>query len=78
MMVLRQTTVVAGAGIVIGIALGTGATALVRSKFFGIGVVEWTVLVSVGAGMLFVSLAVAYFSARPWIAVDPMEAVRHA
>ena len=77
-MVLRQTIAVAGAGTAIGIGLGTIATALLRSKFFGIGVVEWTVLVSVGAGMLCVSLAVAYFSARPWITVNPMEAVRHA
>jgi predicted permease len=77
-MVLRQTLVVAGAGIAIGIALGTVATALLRSQFFGIGVVEWTVLVSVSAGMLLVSLAVTYLSARPWISVNPMEAVRHA
>ena len=77
-MVLRQTLVVTGAGIAIGITLGTVATALLRSKFFGIGVVEWTVVISVGAGMLLASLAVAYFSAQPWIAVNPMEAVRHA
>jgi ABC-type antimicrobial peptide transport system permease subunit len=77
-MVLRQTLVVAGAGIAIGIALGTVATALLRSQFFGIGVVEWTVLTSVSAGMLLVSLAVTYLSARPWISVNPMEAVRHA
>jgi predicted permease len=77
-MVLSQTIAVAGAGITIGIALGAVATALLRSKLFGIGVVEWTVLVSVSAGMLCMSLAVAYFSARPWITVNPMEAVRHA
>jgi ABC-type antimicrobial peptide transport system permease subunit len=77
-MILRQTLVVSGAGVGIGIALGTVATALLRSKFFGIGVVEWTVLLPTGAGMLLASLAVAYLSARPWIAVNPMEAVRHA
>jgi hypothetical protein len=77
-MVLRQTIAMAGAGVAIGIALGIGTTALIRSKFFGIGVVEGTVLVSVGGGMLCISLAVAYFSARPWIAVNPMDAVRHS
>lgn len=77
-LVLQQTIMVSAVGITIGIVLGTVATALLRSKFFGIGVVEWTVLVSVSAGMLFLSLAVGYFSARPWILVDPMEAVRHA
>ena len=77
-MILRQTSLVAGTGIAIGIVLGTIATALLRSKFFGIGVVEWAVLIPVAAGMLGVSLAVAYFSARPWIEIHPMEAVRHA
>ena len=28
--------------------------------------------------MLALSLLVAYVSARPWIAINPMEAVRHA
>src|SRR5262249_24746345 len=77
-MILRQTSLVAGAGVAIGIALGIVAPALLRSQFFGIGVVEWTVLAPVGAGMLAASLTVAYFSARPWIAVNPMETVRHA
>ena len=45
---------------------------------FRIGAVEWTVLVPVTLFMLGVSLLVAYVSARPWIAVDPMEAVRHS
>jgi hypothetical protein len=42
------------------------------------GVVEWTVLVSVGTGMLLISLAVAYLPASAWILVNPMEAVRRA
>jgi len=77
-MILRQTVMVAGSGIALGVLLGVAATAVLRSKFFGIGVVEWTVLIPVGAGMLAVSLAVAYLSARPWLDVNPMEAVRHA
>jgi hypothetical protein len=39
---------------------------------------EWSVLVPVSAAMLVLSLAVAYFSARPWMKVDPMEAVGHS
>jgi hypothetical protein len=35
-------------------------------------------LLPVGAVMLALSLLVAYFSAKPWIAINPMEAVRHA
>ena len=77
-MIFRQTLLVAGAGTVVGIALGVIATILLRSQFFGIGVVELSVLIPVAAGMIGISLAVAYLSARRWIKVDPMEAVRHA
>lgn len=76
-MILGETITVSSLGIAFGIALGAAATVLLRSQFFGIGAVEWTVLIPVGTGMLCVSLAVAYLSARPWILADPMEAVRH-
>jgi ABC-type antimicrobial peptide transport system permease subunit len=76
-MVLRHTLAIAGTGIAFGILLGIGATVLLRSQFYGISAVEWTVLVPVGAAMLAVSLLVAYLSARSWIRVDPMAAVRH-
>jgi putative ABC transport system permease protein len=77
-MVMRQTLVVAGAGVALGILFGIGGTVVFRSQFFGIGTVEWTVLVPVGAAMLVLSLVVAYVSARPWVTADPMDAVRHA
>jgi predicted permease len=77
-MVLLQTTLVSGAGVAIGALLGVVATILFRSQLFGISPFEWIVLVPVSATMLALSLLVAYFSARPWIRVDPMEALRHA
>jgi ABC-type antimicrobial peptide transport system permease subunit len=77
-MILRQTLVIAGTGVAIGILLGVGITMLVRSQFYEIGAVEWSVLVPVGVAMLAVSLLVAYLSARPWITINPMESVRHA
>jgi ABC-type antimicrobial peptide transport system permease subunit len=76
-MVLRQVLPVAGMGVAIGILLGVGATILLRSRFYQIGAVEWSVLIPVSAAMLAVSLVVAYLSAMPWINADPMEAVRH-
>jgi ABC-type antimicrobial peptide transport system permease subunit len=76
-MVLRQVLLIAGTGVAIGLLLGAGAGMLLRSQFYRIGAVEWTVLIPVSSLMLAVSLLVAYFSARPWIAADPMEAVRH-
>lgn len=76
-MVLRQTGATAVAGISFGILLGIAATVIFQSQFYGIGAVEWTVLVPVAAAMLSVCLLVSYVSARPWIKVDPMKAVRH-
>jgi putative ABC transport system permease protein len=75
-MVLRQTATVAGGGIVIGLLLGIGATIALESQLYRIGPVEWTVLLPVSAAMM--ALAMAYLSARRWLKVDPMEAVRHA
>lgn len=76
-MILWQTVRTTGVGIAIGIVSGGVATILLRSQFYGIGFIEWTVLVAVGACMLVVSLLVASFSAVPWIRIDPLEAVRH-
>src|SRR4029077_17323055 len=77
-MVLRQTLLITGAGTAIGIVLGVGVTVLLRSQFYGVSAVEWTVLFPVTAMMLAISALVAYLCARSWISIDPMEAVRHA
>jgi putative ABC transport system permease protein len=77
-MVLRQTLKITATGVLIGILLGVGLTMGVRSQLYGIGSVEWTVLVAVSVAMLAISLMVAFLSARSWVTVDPMEAVRHA
>jgi ABC-type antimicrobial peptide transport system permease subunit len=76
-MVLRETSVVVGAGIVAGMLAGIAATLLLRSQFYGISAVELLVLLPVGAGMLVLSLVLAYLSARPWTMIDPLESVRH-
>jgi ABC-type antimicrobial peptide transport system permease subunit len=77
-MVLRQTMIIAGAGIALGSLLGIGGTILFRDQFYGISAVEWAVLLPVSAVMMALSLLIAYLSARPWITINPMEAVRHA
>ncbi len=76
-MVLRQTLLITGIGIGIGTALGIVATVLLRSKFYGVSVVEWPVLVPVIVAMLGISAGVAWLGASSWIRIDPMEAVRH-
>lgn len=76
-MILQETAAVASIGIVAGIVVGIVGTVLVKSQFYGVRPVEWTVLMPVAVGVLGLALAAAYLSSRSWIKVDPMEAVRH-
>lgn len=77
-MILGQTAIVAGTGVALGCILGAAGTVVFQSQLYQVGSVEWIVLVPVAATMVAVSLLVSYLSARPWLKVDPMEAVRHA
>src|SRR5215469_177875 len=77
-LVFRQTLLVAGSGTLLGALFGVGATMLLRSQFYGIGSVEWSVLTPVAAGMLLLSFTITYLSARSYIKVDPLETIRHA
>ncbi len=77
-MVLRQTLMTTGIAVVCGMSLGAVATIALRSQFYGISPLEWTVFLPVSLGMISLSLVVAFVSARRWTKVDPMETVRHA
>jgi predicted permease len=76
-MVMRRTALIAGIGVAAGTALGICATVLLRSQFFGIRAVEWYVLAPVGVSMILLAMAVAIAAARPWVRMNPMDAVRH-
>lgn len=77
-MVLGQTMIISSVGVAVGSLLGIGGAIVFRDQLYGIRAIEWIVLLPVGAAMLMLSLAIAYLSARPWITINPMEAVRHA
>ena len=77
-MLLRQSAVVVGVGVAIGLALGTVASTILKSQFYRMGAVEWTVLLPVTAAVMGLALVMTCLSAMPWLRVDPMEAVRHA
>jgi predicted permease len=74
---LRQTAMISGVGVSVGLFLGIAATILLRSQFYEIRAVELHVLVPVGCAMAVISTAIAYVAARPWIKVNPLEAIRH-
>jgi predicted permease len=77
-MILRQTCVVTGAGVCLGIVGGIVASTLVRSQLYGIRPVEWGVFLAVAFTMAAMTVLTAYSAARPWMRADPMESVRHA
>jgi ABC-type antimicrobial peptide transport system permease subunit len=77
-MLMRQSAMVAGTGVAIGLALGTVAGALLQSQLYRMGAVEWTVLLPVTTAVMGLALAMTCLSAMPWLRVDPMQAVRHA
>lgn len=75
---LRQTAMISGLGVAIGLLLGIAATIVFNSQFYGIRSIELWVLIPVAVGMVLISMAIAYAAARPWINASPMDAVRHA
>ncbi|MGB9460469.1 MAG: FtsX-like permease family protein, partial [Candidatus Acidiferrum sp.] len=77
-MILRQTSVVTAAGVVLGILGGIIASMLVRSLLYGIHPVEWFVFLAVALIVGGMTMLTAYSAARPWMRADPMESVRHA
>ena len=76
-MFLRQTAIISGVGVSIGLFLGVTATILFRSQFYEIHAVELHVLVPVALAMALISMAIAYLAARPWIKVNTLEAIHH-
>jgi putative ABC transport system permease protein len=76
-MFLRQTAMVAGVGVSVGLILGIVATSVFQSQFFQISTVELHVLIPVAAAMMLLALGICYAAGRPWIRVSPLDAVRH-
>jgi putative ABC transport system permease protein len=77
-MFLRRTAIISGVGISVGLALSIAATIVFKSQFYEVHALELHVLIPVALIMLLVAMAIAYVAVRPWINVDPIEAVRHA
>jgi hypothetical protein len=76
-LILRQTSVVTGIGIFLGIAGGIWASALARSLLYQIQPIEWSVFLGTAFAMFAMTVVMAYSGARPWMSVDPMQSVRH-
>ena len=64
-MLLRQSAAVVGAGVAIGLMLGIVASAFLKSQFYRMGALEWTVLLPVTAAVMGLALIVTCLSAMP-------------
>jgi predicted permease len=76
-MVVRQAMVLAGGGIVIGLAAAFGLTRLMKSLLFEVKPNDPVVFVTVAGVLGFVALIASYLPARRALRVDPVVALRH-
>ena len=75
-MVLSQGMLVAGAGIVLGLAIALGASRVIQSLLFGVSPFDVTTLAAVTGLIALVSLVGCYLPARSATRVDPMIVLR--
>ena len=75
-MILRQSLVLVGIGLALGIPAAVASTRLVESLLFGLGPRDPTVLAAAAYVMLAVGLAAAYVPARRASRIDPLVALR--
>ena len=76
-LILRQTLVLAGAGIVIGLAGAAGVTQLLTSMLFGLKATDPLTYTAVVALLVVAALVASYIPARRAMRVDPMIALRY-
>jgi ABC-type antimicrobial peptide transport system permease subunit len=77
MMVLRETALLAAAGIVIGIVAATGLTRYIGSMLYGLKSSDPLTLCSAVVLLLAVALIAGWWPARRASRLDPMVALRH-
>jgi putative ABC transport system permease protein len=76
-LILRQSLVLVGAGIVAGIIVTAGATRLLTAMLYGVGATDLLTYGGVIALLLLAALLASYFPARRAAHVDPMVALRY-
>jgi putative ABC transport system permease protein len=74
---LRQTLLLAGAGIVIGLAGAAAATQFLTSILFGVKATDPATYAAVVALLALAALGASYIPAKRAMRVDPMVALRY-
>jgi putative ABC transport system permease protein len=75
-LVLREGSVLAIAGIILGLVEGMLATRLLRSMLFDVAPTDAPTFAAVAAGLVVVTLAATYVPARRGAREDPLRAMR--
>jgi putative ABC transport system permease protein len=76
-MILRETLVLAVAGLAVGIPCALAASHLIAHLLFNVSANDPLTLIAVGVALAAVALLAGYLPARRAMAVDPMLALRH-
>ena len=75
-MILRQALVLAGGGVVVGLAGSVGLTRLMSSLLFGVSPMDPVTFASVAVALAAIALVASYLPARRAASVDPIVALR--
>ena len=76
-MILRESTWLAAAGIVVGVGAALGLTHFIRTMLYGVAPYDASTVVGGALILLAVALAASWIPARRAARVQPMEALRH-
>jgi ABC-type antimicrobial peptide transport system permease subunit len=75
-MVLREGMILAGAGLLIGLAVAAGVTRVMSALLFGVSAIDPVTYVSVALALGLVAMLANYLPALRATRVDPVEALR--
>jgi putative ABC transport system permease protein len=76
-LVLREGLVIAGIGVVIGIAASLASGRLLASFLYGVGTTDWTTYAVVALLTILTTLFACYSPADRASRIDPMRVIRH-
>jgi putative ABC transport system permease protein len=76
-LILGQGALLAGVGIVIGLAGALAVTRTLRTMLFGVSTLDLATFVGVSVSLGAIALLASYVPARRAARVDPVEALRH-
>ncbi len=76
LMILRESLLLAGIGVAIGLPLAVVASRLLRAMLFGVTPHDWLTFAGALLIVIVVAVSAAFFPARRAASTDPMQALR--